>query len=277
MLTLLFAKIEKFQKKGRVTMQTLFGTAFADPFEALPVELNYMLKIIIGGILGLALGIERSRRQKEAGKATHFVVGCAATLLTCISLWFKEDGGDLGDGARIAAQVVSGVGFLGAGMIFFRRESLRGLTTAAGIWATAAIGMCVATGMLWVAIGTTTIIILVQVILHSKVIKRNNQHLLLIKLEYSDDLKALMMDFFGIHNFHRFKVTAINEKFLPDATGKAMISDPETEEQIRPARRNKKLIAETVIYPIRNCSAETLAQFMNDHPEILSIERLEDL
>lgn len=269
--------MHKYFKKGRIAMN-LFGTVvFFDPLGALPVELSYLLKILIGGILGLALGIERSRRQKEAGKATHFVVGCASTLLTCISLWFKEVGGDLGDGARIAAQVVSGVGFLGAGMIFFRRESLRGLTTAAGIWATAAIGMCVATGMLWVAIGTTTIIILVQVILHSKVIKRNNQHLLLIKLEYSDDLKALMMDFFGIHNFHRFKVTAINEKFLPDATGKAMISDPETEEQIRPARRNKKLIAETVIYPIRNCSAETLAQFMNDHPEILSIERLEDL
>ncbi len=258
-------------------MLDFLGTSsFNDPFDALPLELNFFLKILIGGALGLILGIERSRRQKEAGKATHFVVGCASTLLTCVSLWFKEVG-DLGDGARIAAQIVSGVGFLGAGMIFFRRESLRGLTTAAGIWATAAIGMCVATGMLWVAVGTTGVIIIVQIVLHSKLIKRNNQHLLLIKMEYSDELKAVMMDFFGIHNFHRFKVTSTNEKFLPDATGKSIISDPETDEQIKPVVRTKKLIAETVIYPIRNCSAETIASFMREHPEILSIERLEDL
>lgn len=255
----------------------LAAEVFADPFEALPLELNYFLKIFIGGLLGLVVGIERSRRQKEAGKATHFVVGCASTLLTCVSLWFKEAGGDLGDGARIAAQIVTGVGFLGAGMIFFRRESLRGLTTAAGIWATAAIGMCVATGMFWVALGTTVIIIVIQIILHSKIISSNKQHLLLLKLEYSDEVKAILMDYFGIHNFHRFKITATNEKFTPDASGKNMINDPETEEAQKPVVRTKKLIAETVIYPVRNCSAEAIAQFMRDHPEILSIERLEDL
>lgn len=253
-------------------------TVFSDPFASLPLELNYILKVFIGGLLGLIIGTERSRRQKEAGKATHFVVGCASALLTCISLWFKENGTDLGDGARIAAQIVTGVGFLGAGMIFFRRESLRGLTTAAGIWATAAIGMCVATGMVWLAVGTTAIIILVQLLLHSKLVKRNNQHLLLLKLEYSDELKQLLMEYFGIHNFHRFKITATNEKFLPDATGKNVISDPETDEP--PQKhivRTKKYIAETVIYPVKNVSAEAIASFMRDHPEVLSIERLEDL
>ncbi len=252
----------------------LASAAFTDPFETLPLELNYFLKIFIGGLLGLAVGIERSRRQKEAGKATHFVVGCASTLLTCISLWFKDVGGD---SARIAAQIVTGVGFLGAGMIFFRRESLRGLTTAAGIWATAAIGMCVATGMIWLALGTTAIIILVQIIVHSKFISSNKQHLLLLKLEYSDEVKALLMDYFGINNFHRFKITSTNEKFTPDATGKNVISDPETDETQIPIVRTKKLIAETVIYPVKNCSAEAIAQFMSEHKEILSIERLEDL
>lgn len=96
-------------------------------------EVEYLARVIIGGILGIFMGIERSHRQKEAGIGTHFIVACAAALLTCISLWFKKDAGDMGDGARIAAQIVSGVGFLGAGMIFFRRESMRGLTTAAGI------------------------------------------------------------------------------------------------------------------------------------------------
>ena len=110
-------------------------------------EFVYFIRVLVGGFLGLCIGIERGKRQKEAGMGTHFIVAIAATLLTCISLWFKKDAGDMGDGARVAAQIVSGIGFLGAGMIFFRRESMRGLTTAAGIWATAAIGMCSATGM----------------------------------------------------------------------------------------------------------------------------------
>lgn len=274
----IFAKRLKKELKMLIKLlaETTVVRGFSNPFESLPLELDYFLKILIGGALGLMIGTERSRRQKEAGKATHFVVGCASTLLTCISLWFKEYN-DIGDGARIAAQIVTGVGFLGAGMIFFRRESLRGLTTAAGIWATAAIGMCVATGMLWVAVGSTAVIIIVQVILHSGLVKRNNQHLLLLKLEYSDELKAILMDYFGIHNFHRFKITATNEKFTSDATGKTKINDPETEEQQAPVVRTKKYIAETVIYPVKNVSAEAIAQFMREHPQVLSIERLEDL
>ena len=215
-------------------------------------ELTSMIQVLVGGLLGLAVGIERSRRQKEAGKATHFVVGAASTLLTCISLWFKENG-NYGDGARIAAQIVTGIGFLGAGMIFFRRESLRGLTTAAGIWATAAIGMCVATGMYWLAVSATALIIVVQMLLHSRLIKRNSQHLLYVKLHYDDNIKKKLMQFFGASNFHRFKVTA---------------ERTETEDG---------LLAETVIYPTQNCKADAIAQFMKDNPQIVSIERLEDL
>lgn len=258
---------------------------FTDPFTALnmPLELNYFLKVIIGGILGLLIGIERSRRQKEAGKATHFVVGTASTLLTCISLWFKET--EYGDGARVAAQIVTGIGFLGAGMIFFRRESLRGLTTAAGIWATAAIGMCVASGMLWLAIGTTLLIISVQILLHSKIGKRNTQHLLLLKLIYSDGLKRELMDYFGIHNFHRFKISVANEKITTESRAKNTNGDSlreptgatDSEHEHKEQPHAKKYIAETVIYPIQNVTAEQIALFMSEHSDILSIERLEDL
>lgn len=168
------------------------------------VELTYLTRVVVGGVLGLCIGIERSRRQKEAGMATHFIVACAASLLTCISLWFKKDAGDMGDGARIAAQIVSGIGFLGAGMIFFRRESMRGLTTAAGIWATAAIGMCTATGMYFLAAGTTLVIITFHAVNHSQLWKKNSTHLLLVKLEYNDNIKEKMRYFFGFYNFHRF-------------------------------------------------------------------------
>ncbi len=253
-----------------------YGT-MVSPRTSLPIEVIYILRVLLGSALGLILGIERSRRQKEAGMATHFVVGCASTLMTCVSLWFNEVAG-VGDGARIAAQVVSGVGFLGAGMIFFRRESLRGLTTAAGIWATAAIGMCTACGLYWLALATTFFIILVQVVLHTKLIRRNHLHLLLVKMEYTDSAQEKLKEYFGFDTFHRFKVTSTNEKFLPDASGTKTISDPQREEQqVDPIVITKKLTVETVIYPSKNCSAEAIAAFVRENKEIHSIERLEDL
>ena len=227
------------------------------------VELEYFIRVIIGGMLGFCIGIERSRRQKEAGMGTHFIVACTASLLTCISLWFKKDAGDMGDGARIAAQIVSGVGFLGAGMIFFRRESMRGLTTAAGIWATAAIGMCAATGMYLLATGTTIAIIFFQILNHSKLLKRDSTHLLLVKLEYNDEIKEKMRKFFGFHNFHRFKITSNGEK-VSNVAGEG-------------AEATKLVLVEAVIRPTEHCSVEAIAQFICENPEIRSIERLEDL
>ena len=119
----------------------------------------------------MAIGIERTRRQKEAGMGTHFTVGLASALFTCIGYAFDE----FGDAARIAAQVVTGIGFLGAGIIFFRRESLHGLTTAAIIWCTAAIGMCCGTGMYILASVCALLVIIVQLILHTKPFKKHGQ------------------------------------------------------------------------------------------------------
>lgn len=268
-----------FGERKKMTLNFFANATFSDPFETLPLELNYILKILIGGLLGMCMGIERSRRQKEAGIATHFVVGCAATLLTCISLWFKEIGSDYNAAARIAAQIVSGIGFLGAGMIFFRRESLRGLTTAAGIWATAAIGMCVATGMFWLALGATVVIICFQILFHCKLIKRNSRHILLVKFEYTNEIKAQMMEFFGCHNFHRFKVTVLKDKFLRGALEKFGVESQEEarDEEAVATPSQSKLAAEAVIYPTKNVSAEQIAAFLRDVPQVFSIERLEDL
>ncbi len=255
----------------------------------LPYEVVFLLRVLLGGALGLLVGIERSRRQKEAGMATHFVVGTASTLYTCVSIMMS----DISDGGRIAAQVVSGIGFLGAGMIFFRRENLRGLTTAAGIWATAAIGMCTAVGMYWVALGTTAFIILFQVILHLKFIKRNRQHLLFVKMEYNEEIKAKLMEFFDFTSFHRFKVTSVKTTSAANTTygtsegvtaptvgsgdnATEPTANAETSDKSTTAPTTK-MIAETVIYPTENCSAEAIAKFMSENPEIISIERLEDL
>ena len=113
-------------------------------------------------ILGFAIGFERKMRFKEAGTRTHTIMCVGACLYMVISKYGFEGA----DTARVAAQIVSGIGFLGAGMIFYHKQTVHGLTTAAGVWATAAVGMSAGAGMWLVAVGATAIIILVQCIMH---------------------------------------------------------------------------------------------------------------
>ncbi|MBE7083784.1 MAG: MgtC/SapB family protein [Clostridiales bacterium] len=99
--------------------------------------------MVLSLLLGFAIGFERKLRFKEAGIRTHTIVCVGACLFTLVSVF----GFSSADSSRVAAQVVSGIGFIGAGMIFYHKEVVRGLTTAAGIWATAAIGMSVGAGL----------------------------------------------------------------------------------------------------------------------------------
>lgn len=102
-------------------------------------------------VLSAAIGLEREARQKHAGLRTHTLVGVGAALFMLISKYGFTDVVEprlvVLDPSRVAAQVVSGIGFLGAGLIFVRRDSVRGLTTAAGIWVTAAIGSAAGAGL----------------------------------------------------------------------------------------------------------------------------------
>ena len=113
----------------------------------------YVLRMIIAGCCGFVIGLERKNRSKEAGVRTHAVVACASALMMVISKYgFSDTAANIAgmrgaDGARIAAQVVSGIGFLGAGMIFVHKNTITGLTTAAGVWATAGVGLAIGAGM----------------------------------------------------------------------------------------------------------------------------------
>ena len=135
-------------------------------------QLWYILRMIVACACGVMIGLERRNRSKEAGVRTHCVVACASALMMIISKYGFEDTviGENGvrgaDGARIAAQVVSGIGFLGAGMIFVHRNMITGLTTAAGIWATSGVGLAIGAGMYVVGITATMIIIAAQILLH---------------------------------------------------------------------------------------------------------------
>ncbi len=123
----------------------------------------FLLRILVATLLGGAIGIERGYRAKEAGFRTHFLVALGAALFMILSahgfgdVVFSE--GQRLDVSRIAAQVVSGIGFIGAGTIIFQRHAVHGLTTAAGLWVTAAIGMTAGAGLYAIACFATALVL----------------------------------------------------------------------------------------------------------------------
>ena len=127
---------------------------------------EFILRIFVAAMLGGAIGLEREYRAKEAGLRTHFLVALGSALFMIVSA-YGFDGIKLGeeqrwDIARIAAQVVTGIGFIGAGTIIFNKSEnvIRGLTTAAGVWVTAAIGLACGGGMYILAIASTILVLL---------------------------------------------------------------------------------------------------------------------
>ena len=122
-------------------------------------------KLVLSMLLGAVIGIERRRKGQIAGMRTFALISMGATLVMLISIYIPQVylGLKNGDPGRIAAQVVSGVGFLGAGAIIQMKGSVRGLTTAAGIWMAACIGLAVGAGMYLISIIATLLIIFILV------------------------------------------------------------------------------------------------------------------
>ena len=145
--------------------------------ESFSFEIEYVLRVIISAFCGAIIGLERKNRLKEAGTRTHLVVCFASALFIIVSKYGffdiveygLEKGTDLlrADVSRIASQVVTGIGFLGAGTIFVRRQVINGLTTAAGLWATAAIGMAIGAGQYIVGLFGALILVFLQWLLHN--------------------------------------------------------------------------------------------------------------
>jgi putative Mg2+ transporter-C (MgtC) family protein len=129
-----------------------------NPELSLDTELNLALRLTVGLALGAVIGFERELHRQPAGFRTHSLVALGAALFTIVSAFGFT--GPLVDPTRIAAQIVSGIGFIGAGTILQYRGHIRGLTTAASLWAVAAIGMAAGAGM-FVMAGTGTVLILI--------------------------------------------------------------------------------------------------------------------
>lgn len=143
-------------------------------------NLEFFARIAAACVCGGFIGFERSKRYKEAGIRTHIIVCCAAALLMIVSKYGFADltdpagaifNGTRGaDPARIAAQVISGIGFLGAGVIFKHGGTIKGLTTAAGLWTTAGIGLALGAGMYAMGIFTTALLAGLQLLTHKFVV-----------------------------------------------------------------------------------------------------------
>ncbi len=123
--------------------------------------------IVLAVALSLVIGLEREFYAKAAGMRTHTLVGMGSALYTVVSKYGFLDtvAGDWSrfDGSRVAAQVVTGIGFVGAGLIFVRRDAVRGLTTAAGVWFVAAVGMAAGAGLHLVAVAVTLLYVVVMI------------------------------------------------------------------------------------------------------------------
>ena len=144
------------------------------------MTIDFILRIFIGALLGGAIGLEREYRAKEAGFRTHFLVGLGSALFMVLSAHGFSDviinEATRHDVSRIAAQVVSGIGFIGAGCIIFQKHAVRGLTTAAGLWVAAAIGMAAGAGMYIVATAATVMVVVcleLEDFLHHRVFENN--------------------------------------------------------------------------------------------------------
>ena len=137
---------------------------------------EFVIRLLAACVCGAAIGFERSKRLKEAGIRTHIIVCCAAALTMIVSKYGFADLVDRGgatlygtkgtDPARLAAQIIGGVSFLGAGIIFRNGNSIKGLTTAAGIWATAGIGLAVGAGMYVIGVFSTVVVAAIQILTH---------------------------------------------------------------------------------------------------------------
>ncbi|MBP5466102.1 MAG: MgtC/SapB family protein [Clostridia bacterium] len=211
------------------------------------IEYKYLLAILLSVVLGFLIGLERKTRAKEAGVRTHTIVCFGACLLMIISKYGFS--GESADVARVAAQIVSGIGFIGAGMIVYRKNAVHGLTTAAVVWATAGIGMACGAGLYFVAVGGTAIMILVQCVLHINCKFFNTKHLYRINISFiqTDKENEKIKEIFGVKHFQRLNVI-----------------------------RGEKTVFNVTITTENEIALEELNSIMKNNDFIISIERFDD-
>lgn len=171
---------------------------------------EFLIKMVLATVMGAIIGFERKSRNKEAGIRTHSIVALASALMMIISKYGFFDM-DKYDAARIASQVVSGIGFLGTGLIFIKNNSVNGLTTAAGIWATAGIGLAMGAGLYAVAICGTLLIVIVQILMYKDAFLNKDHLTITFEVSLEDSFNTIR----EIRNcLERFKLEVQNVEIV---------------------------------------------------------------
>ena len=211
-------------------------------------QCQYLISLVLAALLGCAIGIERKCRAKEAGMRTHTVVSFGAALMMLISVYGFES--SKADPARLAAQIVAGVGFLGAGIIVYRKNEVHGLTTAAGVWTTAGIGMACGGGMWLLAVGATILLIFFQWLFHRnwKIFKHKKHYIVRIVFEQRTDEREQIKQIFETDRYN------------------SLVID----------REGDKLIYRAKLYTDIEYSSSQLNEIIETHPFIYTLEREDD-
>lgn len=220
---------------------------------------HFIVRMVVAVVCGFIIGLERKSRSKEAGVRTHAIVSLAGCLFMILSKYIASplfsdiDGGTFtADATRIASQVVSGIGFLGAGIIMYRRDVMHGLTTAAGIWATAAIGMAIGSGFVVIGICATVLILFIQLVMHLPIKAFTTRHISIIRLQ----------------------VLVENDEILHEIT-QSLGAKKITSYKVK--QNDGKLIATVEISTTDEFSADKLNTAIRTYPNhILSIERADE-
>lgn len=212
-------------------------------------ELEYLASVLLAVVLGFAIGYERKLRYKEAGIRTHTIVCAGSALIMVVSKYGFGDSVDA-DASRVAAQIVSGIGFLGAGIIVYRKHEIHGLTTAAGVWATSGVGMAAGAGMYLFAAGAAVILIAVQCLMHVR------------------------CRFFQTKKYYQIKICFINggeecgkikELFRTDRFNRLVIE-----------RKGSETLYHATLNTDEEYSSARLQEIMAENPFIKSLERCDE-
>lgn len=208
--------------------------------------LECIIRVLLAIVLGFALGVERQLRLKVAGIRIHVVVAAGAALFTIVSLYGFTEAGN----SRVAAQIVTGIGFIGAGTIMYKNSAVHGLTSAAGIWLTAAIAMTVGAGMYLVASVATVLTILIQLFLHLPLRLFKEKHYNEIRVCFkspTDENIQTIKKLFEITYFTEFKAVRVDDDVIYNA----------------------------VIHTRKQVDATFVRNAIDDYPYIISLEKIE--
>ena len=208
-------------------------------------QLWLALDLILAALLGFFIGLERKLRDKEAGIRTHTIVAFGAALMMVISKFAFDSEAD---SARVAAQIVAGIGFLGAGIIVYKKNVVHGLTTAAGVWTTAGIGMACGGGLWLIAIIATVVLILIQFCLHRKIFRHKKIYSIKIVFVQDNNEREQVKALFEIDRYNRLVVE----------------------------RQGEELIYQAILDTDIEYSSTQLDEIMKSHKFIRSIERYDD-